>query len=160
MRVLPADGEVFLPDVEATEGLGSMLAGEVAGGTLILLEGPLGAGKTCVVRGLVRALGGDPVEVCSPTFTLLEGYRVCAPGIRVVHHADLYRLRGRSSAPWEEVGLGECLDDVLAVTAVEWPAGWDWRSRTDGPVIRVVLSLRGAGRSAQLYFAAASQSTV
>ena len=149
------DREVFLSDVGATEELGTGLAGEVTGGTLILLEGPLGAGKTCVVRGLVRALGGDPAEVCSPTFILLEGYRVHAPGIRIVHHADLYRLRGLATAPWEEVGLGECLDDVTAVTAVEWPAGWEWQSRTNGPVIRIILTPWGAGRNAQVFFTAA-----
>ena len=70
-----------LPDAAATEALGARLAKVLQPGDLVLLEGPLGAGKTTLVRGLVAALGGDPLEVCSPTFVLLESYAVSGGAI-------------------------------------------------------------------------------
>lgn len=113
---------LFLPDAEATEQAGERLAPLLRPGDLLLLEGPLGAGKTTLIRGLVRGLGGDPGEVCSPTFILRETYEVAGPqGIRRLHHLDLYRLRGKKQSPWQELGLDELLDDPEAVTAVEWP---------------------------------------
>ena len=143
--VVPFEG--VLADTEATEALGGAIAGIVRPGDLLLLEGPLGAGKTTLVRGLVGALGGDPAEVCSPTFVLLECYGVDAPGLVRVHHADLYRLRGRASAPWDEVGVGECLDDPWAITAVEWPESWSWPGGSDTRVLRVRLAYHGDERS-------------
>ncbi len=137
-----------LADSAATEALGARLARLVRPGDLILLEGPLGAGKTTLVRGLVAALGGDPLEVCSPTFVLLESYAVRGEGIARVHHADLYRLRGRGSAPLDEVGLGDALDDPAAVTAVEWPDSWGWLGGMAGRVCRVALAYLGAARTA------------
>lgn len=117
-----AGARLFLPDAEATEEAGARLAPQLRPGDLLLLEGPLGAGKTTLIRGLVRGLGGDPGEVCSPTFILRETYQVAGPhGICRLHHLDLYRLRGKRQSPWQELGLDELLDDPLAVTAVEWP---------------------------------------
>lgn len=139
---------IELPDAAATEALGARLAGGLEPGDLLLLEGPLGGGKTTLVRGLVRALGGDPAEVCSPTFVLVETYDVRAAGIRRVHHADLYRVRGRAGAPWGELGLGEMLDDPHAVVAVEWPESWAWEGRLAGRVIRVRLAFAGDARTA------------
>jgi tRNA threonylcarbamoyl adenosine modification protein YjeE len=139
-----------LADEEATEALGATLAADLRPGDLVLLEGPLGAGKTTLVRGLVAALGGDPAEVCSPTFVLLETYEVASSAIRRLHHADLYRLRGQRAAPWDEVGLGDALDDPEAVTAVEWPESWSWPGGEDRRVLRVRLAHAGDGRLAHL----------
>ncbi len=140
--------EVELADAAATEALGARLAGVLRAGDLLLLEGPLGSGKTTLVRGLVAALGGDAGEVCSPTFVLLETYRIRGNAIARVHHADLYRLRGRRSAPWDEVGLGDALEDEAAVTAVEWPETWQWPGAPDTCTLRVRLAFAGEGRSA------------
>ena len=140
--------EASLADAAATEALGARLAPLLAPGELILLEGPLGAGKTTLVRGLVAALGGDPGEVCSPTFVLLESHLVRGGGIERVHHADLYRLRGRAAAPLDEVGLGECLDDPAAVTAIEWPESWPWLPELAARVLRVRLAYAGDARRA------------
>lgn len=138
-----------LADEEATLELGRRLAALLLPGDLVLLEGPLGAGKTTLVRGLVGALGGDPAEVCSPTFVLLETYLTAGP-IRRVHHADLYRLRGIAAAPLDEVGLGDAIGDGAAVTAVEWPESWPWLGELAGRVLRVRLSYAGEARAAEL----------
>lgn len=152
MTDAPAAELLELADAEATAGLGARLAARLAPGDLLLLEGPLGAGKTTLVRGLVAGLGGDPAEVCSPTFVLLETYDVAAGAIARVHHADLYRLRGRATAPWDEVGLGDALDDPAAVTAVEWPESWGWSGGPGCRVLRVRLAHRGEGRTAEVAF--------
>jgi tRNA threonylcarbamoyl adenosine modification protein YjeE len=145
-----ASFEGVLPDPEATEALGARIASQLRPCDLILLEGPLGAGKTTLVRGLVTALGGDAGEVCSPTFVLLESYAVRSREIATVHHADLYRLRGRPTAPWDEVGLGDVLEDPAAVTAVEWPEAWEWLGAAGARVLRVRLDYRGDGRTASM----------
>ena len=76
----------------STEKAGRELATLLRSGDVVLLEGDLAAGKTTFVRGLVRALGGDPGAVSSPTFVLLQSYDCEAEGISVFHHVDLYRL--------------------------------------------------------------------
>lgn len=105
---------------ESTESAGAALAARLAGGDVVLLEGDLAAGKTTLVRGLVRALGGNETEVSSPTFVLLQSYPCAGPSIEVVHHVDLYRL-GEKISDLREIGVEEILSDPGAVVAVEWP---------------------------------------
>ena len=97
-----------------TERLAEALAAQLHPGSVVLLSGPLGAGKTAFVRGLARGLGVDPDEVSSPTFTLVHEYR---GGRLRLFHADLYRL-GRAGA--EDLGLDE-LGAHDGVLAIEWP---------------------------------------
>jgi tRNA threonylcarbamoyladenosine biosynthesis protein TsaE len=148
--VICCESDLELPDSVSTESLGARLAPALQAGDLLLLEGPLGAGKTTLVRGLVGGLGGDPAEVCSPTFVLLETYAVRGRGVERVHHADLYRLRGMPSAPWDEVGLGDALEDRAAVTAVEWPETWPSLAAGADRTLRIRLGFRGEGRVAQI----------
>lgn len=98
-----------------TAGVGRTLAAQLRPGSLVLLEGPLGAGKTALVRGLAEGLGCDPAEVTSPTFTLIQEYRGRFP----LQHVDLYRL-----TPREVDGLA--LDELLEenIVAIEWPDRW------------------------------------
>jgi len=104
----------------ATEAVGESLAGRLRAGDVILLEGDLAAGKTTLVRGLVRTLGGDETEVSSPTFVLLQSYRCDRGPLATLHHVDLYRL-GEKISDLREIGIEEVLSDSGAVIAVEWP---------------------------------------
>jgi tRNA threonylcarbamoyl adenosine modification protein YjeE len=103
-----------LPDPAATARLAQELAPALRAGDLLLLDGPLGAGKTTLVRALVEALGGDPAQVASPTFTLLHRYPARLP----VVHVDAYRLGG----PADLAGLGfdELCEDGVGM--IEWAA--------------------------------------
>ena len=122
---------------EETLALAEELAADFHGGEVVLLTGELGAGKTAFVRGLARGLGGDPVEVSSPTFVLLTSY----PGRLTLHHADLYRLAGDG----DEVELGlEELPGPGGVLAVEWAERLE-RSYWPRPV-RVHLAHAGDDR--------------
>jgi len=101
-----------------TEEVAESLAREIEAGQVVLLEGDLAAGKTTFVRGLVRGLGGDPDEVSSPTFVIVQSY----PCRRVqwLHHVDCYRLED-DPGELRNVGMEEVLDDTAAIIAVEWP---------------------------------------
>ncbi len=82
--------QVFATANEAeTEALGSRLSALFRAGDVIALHGDLGAGKTCLVRGMVAGLGGRDT-VNSPTFTLINQYQGRLP----IYHVDLYRLEG------------------------------------------------------------------
>jgi len=105
-----------LPDAAATEALGGALAralpGPGEGGCLILLQGELGAGKTTLVRGLLRA-AGHTGPVPSPTYTLVEPYEIDG---RRLFHLDLYRI-----AHAEELEYLGWRDMEGAISLVEWP---------------------------------------
>ncbi len=108
---------------------GRELAASLQAGSVVLLSGDLGAGKTAFVRGLAEGLGIDPIQVTSPTFTLIQEYR---GGRLLLFHVDLYRLR---SIEVEELGLD---DDAMerGVTAIEWP---DRLPRPLGPAVSVSI---------------------
>ena len=99
---------------EETRRLAAQLAAELRPGSLLLLSGDLGAGKTVFVRGLAEGLGMDPGEVTSPTFTLVHEYR---GGRMPLIHVDLYRL---NRAELDEIGLDSELADQ-GLVAIEWP---------------------------------------
>lgn len=99
---------------EETIEVGIRLAEELRSGDVLALCGDLGAGKTHFTKGLVQGLGGDPDEVCSPTFTLVHEYR---GGRLPVFHFDLYRLE--SARELSGVGWEDYLDED-GVMVVEW----------------------------------------
>ena len=101
-----------LEDEGATEALGTKLAGELRGGDVVALSGPLGVGKTALARAIIRSLGhvGD---VPSPSFAIVQPYEDLDPP---VWHVDLYRLEDPGEL--DELGLDSQGDAVLLV---EWP---------------------------------------
>jgi len=106
--------EQDLPDLTATERLAARMARWVHPGDAILLEGPLGAGKSSLARAFLRALTGDPaLDVPSPTFTLVQTYDTPRGP---VHHFDLWRLDG--PAALAELGWDDAREDIALV---EWP---------------------------------------
>lgn len=100
-----------------TEAVARAFAARLEPGDVLLIDGPLGAGKTAFVRGLAEGLGAPPESVSSPTFTLIQEY----DGGRLrLYHADLYRL-----TPVEAADLGLAATGEEGVLAVEWPDRWE-----------------------------------
>lgn len=119
---------------EETTEAGRGVAAELRAGDVVLIDGPLGAGKTAFVRGIAQGLGAKPGEVSSPTFTILQQYGGSPP----LYHADFYRL---TPAEVDDLGIEETgLDGILAV---EWPDRWRARPAA---ALRVVIRDEGAER--------------
>ena len=116
-----------------TTALGRSLAARLRAGDVVLLTGPLGAGKTAFVRGLADGLGAAPEDVASPTFAIVHEYAGTAVLLR---HIDLYRL---TPVEVDDLGLEEMA--AGAVMAIEWPDRWG-----DAPddAVRVTIEA-GAG---------------
>ncbi len=108
------DSPRLIRPAEAMAALGAAIAPRLRLGDAVLLWGPLGAGKSTLARGLVRALVGSEAEVPSPTFTLVQHY--AADGLRLAH-IDLYRLKSPEEA--FELGLEEAMAEGAVV--IEWP---------------------------------------
>jgi tRNA threonylcarbamoyladenosine biosynthesis protein TsaE len=129
-----------LDDEAATLAFGARLARELAPGMVLYLEGELGAGKTTLVRGLLRALGYAG-RVRSPTYTLTETYSL--RGFEL-YHFDLYRMH--DPREWVDAGFRE-MHDGHAVSVIEWPeraAGWLPR-----PDVVIRLQVRDEGRDVE-----------
>jgi tRNA threonylcarbamoyladenosine biosynthesis protein TsaE len=112
---LPA-GEFHSASPVETFNFGHQLGARLEGGEILLLSGPLGAGKTLLVKGICAALGIYEEDVTSPSFTLVNPYT----GRLRLYHIDLYRLDEGASAA-HAVDLDELLIDEQAVIVIEWP---------------------------------------
>ena len=130
---------IDLPDAEATDRLGRRLAPLLGPGDVLLLEGPIGAGKTHFARALIQTLVAE--EVPSPTFTLVQTYE--APGFDI-WHADLYRLSHPDEAA--ELGLFEAFES--SVVLVEWPEKLGRERPKKALTLRFLVS--GEGRKVEL----------
>lgn len=108
-------GEWISHAVENTFKIGEQVGEQLVGGEILLIDGPLGAGKTVFVKGIASALGIDAKDVTSPSFTLVNPHR----GRLLLYHLDLYRLDEGVSAGYA-VDLDELLEDDRAVIVVEW----------------------------------------
>ena len=93
------------------------LAATLRAGDVVVLDGPLGAGKTCFVRGLAAGLGLDPSHVSSPTFIICQEYE---NGDLRLAHVDAYRLSGPEEL--DSIGWRELLEADNTIVAVEWPS--------------------------------------
>src|SRR5215470_17785968 len=133
--------DLKLPDAAATEALGAALAPGVAPGRVLHLRGDLGAGKTTVVRGVLRALGFHGA-VKSPTYNLVEPYAISSLHL---YHFDFYRLK--DGAEWSNSGFRDYFGPHAACL-VEWPerAG----PALAAPDVELRLDFAGSGRRARL----------
>ena len=117
-------GTAELPTAEDTKALGAKLGGLLRAGDVVVLSGPLGAGKTVLAKGIAEAMDVDG-PVTSPTFVLARVHRARQPGAPAMVHVDMYRLLDHAGADL----LGELdsldLDTDLAdaVVVVEWGEG-------------------------------------
>jgi len=135
------DIELEVPEVGDREALGARMAARLGKVRLIYVHGPLGAGKTTLVRGMLRALG-HAAAVKSPTFTLVEPYEL--RGHRI-YHFDLYRLDDPEEL--EFLGMRDYLhgDGVCVV---------EWAERAQGvlppPDIDVMIQATEKGRMVRI----------
>lgn len=119
-----------------TEAIGAEVARNCPRGSVVILDGDLGAGKTVFSRGFARALGIDE-PVSSPTYTIVQEYELPEKGR--LYHLDLYRISGVSAAL--AFGVDEFLNDPSSYALVEWP------ERIEGiiPENAVKVTLKHAG---------------
>ena len=103
-----------LADAAATARAGAAIASVLEGGMIVTLSGDLGAGKTTLVRGVLRARGIEGA-IKSPTYALVEHYRASS---LYFYHIDFYRFADPEE--WETTGLTECFRDD-SVCLIEWP---------------------------------------
>jgi len=135
-----ADISIFLPDEHATALLGEALASVCSAGSVMLLDGPLGAGKTTLVAAFARAIG--TTDAASPSFVIAHRY---TGGRMPVWHLDLYRIE--DPAEIEDLDLDQYMPPD-GVVLVEW-AG---RAHDQWPVDRVEIEIafEGTGRRARV----------
>lgn len=114
MGDLPFDKAMTCRSLAETEQLAAEFYRSIDNTALVALYGPLGAGKTCFVRGIAKAAGVDPDDVNSPSFTLINEY---PDGETPIFHFDLYRM----ADPSEFHSIGG--DDYLnrdGIILIEW----------------------------------------
>jgi len=129
--------ELRLAAPDDTARLGRWLAGCLQPGDTVLLQGPIGSGKSHLARSVIQSWLGQMEDVPSPTYTLVQTY---GEGDAEIWHADLYRL----SHPDEVIELG--LDDAFgrAICLVEWPERLG--RATPDSALRLTFSQDGEGR--------------
>jgi tRNA threonylcarbamoyladenosine biosynthesis protein TsaE len=141
--VVDQSGQVdtSLPDELATLELGAKLARALHSGLIVYLKGELGAGKTTLVRGVLRGLGYAG-KVKSPTYALVEVYDISS---LYLHHFDFYRLKHPTE--FIEAGLRDMFGGE-SVCLVEWPE--QAQGVLPGADLEIVLEHRGSGRAVHL----------
>lgn len=142
-------GEWTSLDASETFDLGKQIGMQLRGGEILLLDGPLGAGKTIFVKGVAAGLDVDADEVTSPSFTLVNPYQGRLP----LFHIDLYRLDAGASAA-HAVDLDELITNERAVIVIEWaerlgkyplpPCVWHVKIAVDGDAARSIAISRGS----------------
>lgn len=130
---------LFLPDEAAMDALGAKLGVMLKAGDTILLEGPIGAGKSHLARAVIRARLRRMEDVPSPTFTLVQTYE--APDTDI-WHSDLYRLGHPDDVL--ELGLEQAFGSAICL--VEWPDRLGPHLPSDA--LHVRLSIEDEGRRA------------
>jgi tRNA threonylcarbamoyladenosine biosynthesis protein TsaE len=112
----PCLTEYICASPEETEALGEFFAQNLRPGSVIALRGGLGAGKTCLVKGLARALSITE-SITSPTYTIVSEYKASLKGEALpLYHIDAYRLNGDED--FENTGAGDYIGKGISV--IEW----------------------------------------
>jgi len=133
--VKTAASEIISESPEQTARIGRSLGKLLEPGDVVALIGILGAGKTCLTRGVAQGIGADPETVTSPTFVLINEYEGGIP----LYHFDVYRLSGA--------------DDMYALGSDEYFSGGgaclvEWADRVEECLpeehLRVVITVSGA----------------
>jgi tRNA threonylcarbamoyladenosine biosynthesis protein TsaE len=132
---------IFLKDTEATEAFGAKLWGILPAKCTVFLQGDLGAGKTTLVRGFMRASGYSGA-VKSPTFTLIEEYQLTG---RKIFHFDLYRLNDPQELEW--IGIRDYFEQQ-AICFIEWPERG--RGFLPEPDYSIELTVKGMSRQLKI----------
>lgn len=126
--------ELLLPNPAATHRLGQVLGRSLPVGTILLLDGNLGSGKTSLVQGIGHGLGiSEPIV--SPTFTLVNEY---LDGRLPLYHFDLYRLDTQAVASLYIDLYWEGVEYPLGLVAIEWP---DRLPQWPEPALHIQLSI-------------------
>ena len=133
--------KTILPDENATLALGAAIARGIEPGLVVFLHGDLGAGKTTLVRGVLRGLGFEG-RVKSPTYALVELYEVSRLDF---HHFDFYRFQ--DPREWNEAGFRDTFDG-RRVSFVEWPEKAHGLLPTAD--VEITLAIQDVGRVATL----------
>ncbi len=107
---------ILLADAEATRLLGIKLGQSLAAGSVLLLEGDLGSGKTTLVQGIGEGLGITD-SIVSPTFTLINEY---TEGRLPLYHLDLYRLQSDEVKQLNLESYWNGMEYPLGIVAIEW----------------------------------------
>lgn len=131
--------EFLLADEAVATRFGAALGRALQPGMTVLLDGPVGAGKSHIARAAIRALAGPQTDVPSPSFTLVQTYDT---PMGEVWHADLYRLSGPDEVL--ELGLAEAMESAMVL--IEWPDRLG--DLTPPGAVRLSLSMLGDGRRA------------
>ncbi|WP_332985611.1 tRNA (adenosine(37)-N6)-threonylcarbamoyltransferase complex ATPase subunit type 1 TsaE [Microcoleus sp. A003_D6] len=132
-----------LPDAEATRNFGMALGRSLSAGTIILLQGDLGAGKTTLVQGIAEGLGiSDSIE--SPTFTLINEYFT---GRIPLYHLDLYRLEPEEAEALHLESYWDGLERDLGLVAIEWAERLQYKPEN---YLQICLSYLDTGRQIEL----------
>ncbi|MEG3868307.1 MULTISPECIES: tRNA (adenosine(37)-N6)-threonylcarbamoyltransferase complex ATPase subunit type 1 TsaE [unclassified Microcoleus] len=135
--------KTLLPDSEATRKFGAALGRSLPAGTVILLQGDLGAGKTTLVQGIAEGLGiSDSIE--SPTFTLINEYF----GGRIpLYHLDLYRLEPDEVEALHLESYWDGLEMDLGIVAIEWAERLQYKPEN---YLQISLSYLDNGRQIEV----------
>ena len=134
---------ILLPTLESTQTLGLNWGRSLPAGSILLMEGDLGTGKTTLIQSLGAGLGIEDTIV-SPTFTLINEYH---DGRIPLYHLDLYRLQPEHVSGLYLENYFEAIETPLGIVAIEWS---ERLPELPESYLKIQLSYEGDGRQVQI----------